>query len=226
VILDFFASPSPVLSIVRVSAICYPLSRRHARDTPNLKGLFIARGREPGVPRRRHVQCIHTGGLGRSRAWDLLRAVDDPNKGKSPSTRVPTAIKEIGVKAFALLKQGRVKKTDSPLIRKIINGAGGSLLVCAFGLPDIKDLGQPRLLLLLERIGRREEAAAQQAKAIFRLTEREVQVVQHLLKGWSNKAIAYELQLSEQTVKEHLQRIMAKTKSASRTGILARVLFL
>jgi DNA-binding CsgD family transcriptional regulator len=160
------------------------------------------------------------------RAWNLLTAVDERDKGKSQSTRVPTVIKEIGEKAFALLKQGRIKKTDSPLIRKIIGGAGGSLLVCGFGLPDTKEPGQPRLLMLLERIGRREEAAAQQAKTIFRLTEREVQVVQHLLKGWSNKAIAYELKLSEQTVKEHLQRIMAKTKSASRTGILARVLFL
>ena len=160
------------------------------------------------------------------RAWDLLRAMNQPDKGKNPGGRIPEAIKEIGEKAFALLKQGRIKKLDSPLIRKIINGAGGSLLVCGFGLPDTQEPGQPRLLMLLERIGRREEAAAQLAKAIFRLTEREVQVVQHLLKGWSNKAIAYELSLKEQTVKEHLQRIMAKTKSASRTGILARVLFL
>jgi DNA-binding CsgD family transcriptional regulator len=159
------------------------------------------------------------------RAWALLRAVDDRDKG-SPRTRVPTTIKEIGEKAFALLKEGRIKKTDSPLIRKIVNGAAGSLLICGFGLPDTREPGQSRVLMLLERIGRREEAAAQQAKAIFRLTEREVQVVQHLLKGWSNKAIAYELKLSEQTVKEHVQRIMAKTKSASRTGILARVLFL
>ena len=162
------------------------------------------------------------------RAWDLLGATNQPDKGKNPGARIPEAIKEIGQKAFALLKQGRIKKWDSPLIRKIIiiNGAGGSLLVCGFGLPDTQEPGQPRLLMLLERIGRREEAAAQLAKAIFRLTEREVQVVQHLLKGWSNKAIAYELSLKEQTVKEHLQRIMAKTKSASRTGILARVLFL
>jgi DNA-binding CsgD family transcriptional regulator len=160
------------------------------------------------------------------RAWDLLRAINQHDKGKNSGARIPKAIKEIGEKALAVLKQGRVKRTDSPLIRKIINGAGGSLLVCGFGLPDTQEPGQPRLLMLLERIGRREEAAAQQAKAIFRLTEREVQVVQHLLKGWSNKAIAYELSLKEQTVKEHLQRIMAKTKSASRTGILARVLFL
>ena len=109
------------------------------------------------------------------RAWALLRAVDERDKEKSPRTRVPTTVKEIGEKAFALLKQGRIKKTDSPLIRKILNG--GSLLICGFGLPDTKEPGQSRVLMLLERIGRREEAAAQQAKAIFRLTEREVQVV-------------------------------------------------
>jgi hypothetical protein len=48
------------------------------------------------------------------RAWNLLPAVDDRAKGKSQSTHVPTVIKEIGEKAFALLRQGRVKKTDSP----------------------------------------------------------------------------------------------------------------
>jgi ribulose kinase len=77
------------------------------------------------------------------RAWDLLRAINQHDKGKNPGARIPKAIKEIGEKALAVLK-----------------------------------------------------------------------------------AIANELSLKQQTVKEQLQRIMAKTKSASRTGILARVLFL
>jgi DNA-binding CsgD family transcriptional regulator len=166
------------------------------------------------------------------RAWELCRSIADDLKEGSRQREVPTAIKELGRRALTLLESDTKKTLDSPVIRKIVKGARGSLLVCGFGLPNTKDSQrsrdpeQSRLLILVERIGRREEAAALQAREIFRLTQREVQVVQHLLKGWSNKEIAYELHVSEQTVKEHLQRVMAKTKTSSRTGILARVLFL
>ncbi len=132
----------------------------------------------------------------------------------------------MAVKALKTLKEHEPKKyLDSPLLRKAISGPNGSLLVCAFGLP-IEESESSRLLILVEQIGRREEAAALQAKDIFGLTQREAQVMQHLLRGSSNKTIAYELNVAEQTVKEHLQRIMAKTNSASRTGILVRVLLL
>jgi DNA-binding NarL/FixJ family response regulator len=64
----------------------------------------------------------------------------------------------------------------------------------------------------------------EQAKELFRLTDREVSVVQHLLKGWTNKEIANALTVTEQTVKEHIKHIMAKTKTSTRTGILVHVL--
>jgi len=161
------------------------------------------------------------------RAWELCRAIDlNRAATKGPGRQLPKAVQAIGEKALQLLADGYSRNSDSPLIRKVIKGAGASLLVCGFGLPFNKDPQQSQLLILIERIGRRGIAAAQQAKEIFKLTQREVEVVQHLLKGWSNKQIAYDLKLKEQTVKEHIQRIMAKTKSQSRTGILARVLLL
>lgn len=164
------------------------------------------------------------------RAWELCRWFNAPEgtkpQGKGYIGRIPRAFKELGITAITALKEGKKKMSlDSPLFRKPISGPNGSLSVCAFGLPA-EQPDAARLLLLVEQIGRREEAAALQAKDIFGLTQREVQVMQHLLKGWSNKAIAHELKVAEQTVKEHLQRIMVKTKSASRTGILVRVLLL
>jgi len=160
------------------------------------------------------------------RAWELCRAIDPNRTAKSAGHQLPKAVQAVGEEALQLLNEGYSRNSDSPLIRKIIKGAGGSLLVCGFGLPFNKDPQQSQLLILIERVGRRGIAAAQQAKEIFKLTQREVEVVQHLLKGWSNKQIAYDLKLKEQTVKEHIHRIMAKTKSESRTGILARVLLL
>jgi len=48
-------------------------------------------------------------------------------------------------------------------------------------------------------------------------------VIEHLAKGWTNKEIANALGITEQTVKEHIKHIMQKTKSTTRTGILAQV---
>jgi DNA-binding CsgD family transcriptional regulator len=164
------------------------------------------------------------------RAWELCRWFNADQgakpQGKVSSGRIPKALRELCAKAIRAFKEGKSKKClDSPLFRKPISSPNGSLSVCAFHLPG-EEHDSSRLLVLVEQIGRQEEAAALQAKDIFGLTQREVQVMQHLLKGWSNKAIAYELKVAEQTVKEHLQRIMAKTKSTSRTGILVRVLLL
>ncbi|MFP4661228.1 MAG: response regulator [Halanaerobiales bacterium] len=49
------------------------------------------------------------------------------------------------------------------------------------------------------------------------LTERELEVLQHLGQGLSNKAIAEELILSEKTIKTHLSNIFSKLQVNSRT---------
>lgn len=50
-------------------------------------------------------------------------------------------------------------------------------------------------------------------------------VIIYLMLGFTNKEIANRLNLSEYTVKEHLKRIMHKTKTTTRTGLLARMIF-
>jgi hypothetical protein len=50
-------------------------------------------------------------------------------------------------------------------------------------------------------------------------------VIIYLMLGFTNKEIASRLNLSEYTVKEHLKRIMQKTKTTTRTGLLARMIF-
>ena len=50
-------------------------------------------------------------------------------------------------------------------------------------------------------------------------------VIIYLMLGFTNKEISNRLNLSEYTVKEHLKRIMQKTKTTTRTGLLARMIF-
>ena len=54
------------------------------------------------------------------------------------------------------------------------------------------------------------------------LTPREVEVLQLLAAGTSNREIAYKLQLSEHTVKFHVSSILAKLGAESRTQAVAR----
>lgn len=57
----------------------------------------------------------------------------------------------------------------------------------------------------------------------YELTGRELDVVELILAGASNKAIAADLNLSVATVKTHLQHIFAKFDVRSRTALSARV---
>lgn len=50
-----------------------------------------------------------------------------------------------------------------------------------------------------------------------RLTAREVQILEHVREGWSNKLIGDQLDISERTVKSHLTFIMVKLAARDRT---------
>jgi len=51
------------------------------------------------------------------------------------------------------------------------------------------------------------------------LTERQMMVVEALCQGMANKQIAYELGMSEHTVKVHLRHIMRKLRARNRTEV-------
>ena len=55
----------------------------------------------------------------------------------------------------------------------------------------------------------------------FNLTSREVQILQHMLAGKTNKDIARDMAISEKTVEFHLDRIY--TKTGARTRLLAGI---
>lgn len=72
---------------------------------------------------------------------------------------------------------------------------------------------------LLESIRRSMETMKRLPAQVleFALTQREVQVLRHIGLGLSNKEIAKSLSISVETVKEHVQNILRKTKAADRT---------
>jgi DNA-binding CsgD family transcriptional regulator len=59
----------------------------------------------------------------------------------------------------------------------------------------------------------------------FRLSRRENDILRRVLDGLKNTEIAEDLEISEQTVKDHLSNIYKKTGGANRTGLMRTLLY-
>ena len=78
------------------------------------------------------------------------------------------------------------------------------------------------------RAGRPEQVSSPPGtKRLSRLTARQVAVLQHMQLGNANKVIAYQMNMSESTVKVHVRNIMRKVGATNRTQAvyLARCLY-
>jgi len=158
------------------------------------------------------------------RTWELFGRINKSQGGKATQGVLPPAVAELGAEIMKILQvRTDAKDWEQFRVKRVLGDPDRPILLCGFGLPE-QHGSKSRILITVEELGRRQEAMVDQAKELFRLTAREVAVVQHLLKGWTNKEIANALKVTEQTVKEHIKHIMAKTKTTTRTGVLVQVL--
>lgn len=74
----------------------------------------------------------------------------------------------------------------------------------------------PTMAIKLARMWQNEQGGAIKKDVVDSLTERERQVLDHVARGKSNKAIAQSLDISHNTVKLHVRHIMAKLDLNSR----------
>jgi DNA-binding CsgD family transcriptional regulator len=158
------------------------------------------------------------------RAWELCRKICAKPNQKDTTGTLPLAVIELGREILVQLQvRTQAKDWEQFRIRRIVQDEQDAILLSGIGLPDPRGLEECRLLIILEEIGRRQDFTLDHAKQRFNFTERESQVIQHLMKGWTNKEIANAIGISEQTVKEHIKHIMDKTKTSTRTGILVQI---
>jgi DNA-binding NarL/FixJ family response regulator len=74
--------------------------------------------------------------------------------------------------------------------------------------------------LRLQKIARKRLVAGTATEQQF--TPRQIAVLNHLTQGKANKTIAYELAMSESTVKVHIRNIMKKMHASNRTEVACR----
>jgi len=118
------------------------------------------------------------------------------------------------------------KDCESIQVERLCFANDQRLLLRGFCIPDEPLARNSRFLVIMEQLDQQTlkypDANIQQR---YHLTEREQMVIIYLMLGFTNKEIANRIHLSEYTVKEHLKRIMHKTQTTTRTGLLARMIF-
>ena len=162
------------------------------------------------------------------RAWELTSHIDRCENGNGPPKPakglLPAPFLQLCAEIFRHLKERTAAKDWEQFeVRRILGAPAQELIIHGFGVPGNRGQDQPRVVIVMEELGGPKEDGNQQALERFQFTDREQGVVQCLAKGWTNKEISRELGIALPTVKEHIRHIMEKTKSTTRTGVLAQI---
>ena len=111
-----------------------------------------------------------------------------------------------------------IKAWETLHIRRILAPEHTPVLARGFGLPHHVPEQEGRLLVLLECVH------GSVSRPLYTLSAREQSVVCGVAEGLTNKEIAVRLDLSPGTIRTYLRRLMGKTGTTTRTGLLGKVM--
>ncbi|HEY3198227.1 MAG TPA: LuxR C-terminal-related transcriptional regulator [Nitrospirales bacterium] len=157
-------------------------------------------------------------------AQELCRRISGISGG-SRAHILPLCVQDFAREIVTLMEiRSNPKDWEQFQLRQVIKSEQDSIFLSGIGLPELGGLDDSRVLIILEQIAPRQNFTLEKVKERFHFTDRETEVIEHLLKGWTNKEIANAIDISQLTVKEHIKHIMDKTRTSTRTGILVQIL--
>jgi DNA-binding CsgD family transcriptional regulator len=125
-----------------------------------------------------------------------------------------------------LMRSDYLKDLETFQLERLCVAPGQQFLIRGLCIPDEPLPRNSRCLVIMEKLNQYKlECTDAEIQRLYHLTEREQMVIIYLKLGFTNKEIAGRMNLSEYTVKEHLKRIMHKTKTTTRTGLVGRMVF-
>ena len=146
--------------------------------------------------------------------------------GKNGGCLIPMDVHGVARELIScLLECEHPKDCEEIQIERLFVASDQGFLLLGFCIPDEPIATNSRILVTIEKLHQRTGCPDISVQERYHLTQREQMVIIYLMLGFTNKEIANRLNLSEYTVKEHLKRIMHKTKTTTRTGLLARMVF-
>ncbi|HSB45288.1 MAG TPA: LuxR C-terminal-related transcriptional regulator [Nitrospira sp.] len=156
----------------------------------------------------------------------FIRQLQPPSNRENGTCLIPEDIHTIVRDLIdRLMHCDHPKDCEAIQVERLCFAADQRLLLRGLCIPDEPLARNSRFLIILEKLNQKLECPDSNIQQRYHLTEREQMVIIYLMLGFTNKEIANRLNLSEYTVKEHLKRIMHKTKTTTRTGLLARMIF-
>ncbi len=157
-------------------------------------------------------------------AETLSRQIVGDRNGDADQATLPIEVLDLCVSIRKLLERTNDDASEGESeLRRVIGDVNAPVLLRGFPLAPHSPTDDACMLILMEKIGRERHIVPDQTKDQFRLTDREVEIVRYISEGLTNKEIANHLSISEHTVKEHVRHLLKKTKSTTRTGILAQI---
>ncbi len=93
-----------------------------------------------------------------------------------------------------------------------------AIRVVAAGQTYLQPTIATQVVAEFNRLSRPITLSGEERRLASMLSQREVEILQHLVRGMSNKEIASALSLTEGTVKNHMTRILDKLQVPDRTG--------
>ena len=82
-----------------------------------------------------------------------------------------------------------------------------------------------RELQELKMIGKQPSPYFEENCISYGLTQREIEIIQLIRQGWRNRAIAESLNISEGTVKKHVENLFHKTGATGRVELIHKLAF-
>lgn len=161
-----------------------------------------------------------------SEAQALIRQLQPLSTRENGTCLIPDEIHSVVRDLLSrLIHCDHPKDCESIQVERLCFALDQRLLLRGLCIPDEPLARNSRFLVVIEKLNQKLECPDTNIQQRYHLTEREQMVIIYLMLGFTNKEIANRLNLSEYTVKEHLKRIMQKTKTTTRTGLLARMIF-
>ncbi len=152
-------------------------------------------------------------------ALDILPELQKTTKGG----KMQNTLKEIHSLCNRMKKNANAIGTASTDLNCAVlhNDTGTCSMRASFmGGPESKN--PTHIVVLLEKIILKHKIDLERIRTDFSLTDRELEVMECICDGFSNKTISEKLFISEYTVKDHIKSIMRKMNVASRGEIVAR----
>jgi|GEM_PF-1626626 len=128
-------------------------------------------------------------------------------------------VASMGYSVFDFFWEGRLFHVIGPRLNE------GDNFLLIQGLSDIGQNELTELICLVEFINSNtdfREAFSKNVHSLMTLTEREREVFNLILRGYSNQEIAHRLGIALNTVKNHVKNILSKTDTKRRTQLIVK----